>query len=263
MKQCPQCLQIYNDDTNFCLTDGATLVHVSGSYTSESDMPTISQSETPTVLREVPAPTVYSQPQTQQSYGQNQPPPSFSGSPFIPPVSTAPPEKSKTLLIVVVVGFFALVVGGAIVGLVMYGVFKTDKTNTNVAGNANSADKSNKSGSADQKDDSDELAENLKQQQEKLDKDKKKLEDERKALEAKKKQSQQTPKPPSGTTAIIIDPPSNIRSYPNGPVICVARTRGTVVNILGPTGVTDNNGTWYYTDYCGRQGVIHSSQIRF
>ena len=36
-----------------------------------------------------------------------------------------------------------------------------------------------------------------------------------------------------------------------------------VVNILGTTNVRDSNGTWYYTDACGRQGVVHSTQIRF
>jgi len=247
MKKCPQCQQLYDDDTNFCLTDGATLIFVSGSYTSES--------ETPTVYRQA-APTVYSQAQT---------PPSYTGAPFIPPVSSAPPEtnKSNTLLIAALVGLIALVIGGAIVGLVMYGLSSPGKKDTNAANTSNSPDKTNKSTRDDRKSDTDDQAENLKQQQEKLEKDKQKLEEERKALEAKKKQAAQTPQPSSATTAVVIDPPSNIRAAPNGTVICVARTRGTVVNILGSTGVYDNNGVWYYTDYCGRQGVIHSSQIRF
>jgi len=71
------------------------------------------------------------------------------------------------------------------------------------------------------------------------------------------------PRPSTATTATVIDPPSNIRATPNGTVLCVVRQRGTTINILGSTGVSDNNGTWYYTDACGRQGVIHSSQIRF
>ncbi len=255
MKKCLQCEQLYGDDTNFCLTDGSTLVSVSDSFISESDMPTI--------VREA-APTVYNPAQTQSSYGQNQPP-SYSGALFVPPVSSAPPEKSRTLLIAALVGLIALVAGGAIVGLVMYGLSSSDNKNTNAAGNTNSADKTSKSPSPEQTTDADERAEKLKKDQEKLDRDKQKLEEERKRLEAQKKQSQQTPPqpPPSARTAIIIDPPTNIRATPNGTIICIARSRGTVVNILGPTGVSDNNGTWYYTDYCGSRGVIHSSQIRF
>lgn len=245
MKKCPRCEQVYGDDTNFCLTDGATLVYVSGSYVTESEMPT--------VVNQAPAPTVYSQGQTTPSYGG-----------FIPPVSSAPPEKNNTLLIAALVGLLALIVGGALVGAIMYGVFKTDDKNTNLAGNSNFADKANKTTPDRRKsDEEDERAEKLKQDQEKLEKDRQKLEEERKRMEAQKKQPQQTLPTQSATTAVIIDPPSNIRSAPNGTVICVARTRGTVVNILGSTGVSDNNGTWYYTDYCGRQGVIHSTQIRF
>lgn len=239
MKKCLQCEQIYGDDTNFCLSDGSTLVAVSDSFTF--------QSETPTVYRNAPLPTVQ------------------SNTPFVPPISyqNAPPEpkKSNTVLIALVVGFFALVIGGAVVGLVMYGLFSAD--NANVANVSNSADKSNKNSNFEKKSDNENLAQNLKEQQDKLDRDKQKLENERKALEERKKQTP-TPQPPTTSrTATIIDPPSNIRAAPNGTVICIARTRGTVVNILGSTGVSDNNGTWYYTDYCGRQGVIHSSQIRF
>jgi hypothetical protein len=249
MRRCPQCQQVYDDETNFCLSDGTTLVTVSGSFTTES--------ETPTVVRHTPAPTVYS---------QAQPPPSYGNAPFIPPVSSAPPEsnKSNTLLIAALVGLIALVVGGAIVGLIVYGLKSPDNKNTNGAGNTNSNDKTSKSPSPDKKSETDERAENLKQEQEKLEKERQKLENERKALENKKKEAAQTtPKSSDATTAVIVDPPSNIRSAPNGAVQCVARTRGTVVNILGSTGVYDNNGSWYYTDYCGRQGVIHSSQIRF
>ena len=244
MKKCLQCEQVYGDDTNFCLSDGSTLVAVSGSFTSE----------TPTVYGGVPLPTVQ------------------SNTPFVPPVSysnAAPePKKSNTFLIALVVGFFALLIGGAVVGLVMYGLFSSDKKDpSNVANVSNSNDKSNKTASDGKKADNENLAQNLKQQQDKLDKDKQKLEDERKALEANKeaKKKEATPQPsqpPSSRTATVIDPPTNIRLSPNGTVLCVVKQR-TSVNILGSTGVSDNNGTWYYTDACGRQGMIHSSQIRF
>jgi hypothetical protein len=238
MKKCLQCEQVYGDETNFCLSDGSTLVSVSNSFTSE----------TPTVYGGVPLPTVQ------------------SNAPFVPPVSyqnAAPPEtkKSNTVLIALVVGFFALVIGGAVVGLAMYAL--SNSGNVNVANVSNSDSKSNKNASAEQKSDNQNLAQNLKQQQDKLDRDKQKLEDERKALEDKKKQTPSPPQPPpSSRTATVIDPPTNIRLSPNGTVLCVVKQR-TTVNILGSTGVTDNNGTWYYTDACGRQGMIHSSQIRF
>lgn len=243
MKKCLQCEQVYGDETNFCLSDGATLVSVSDSFTSE----------TPTVYSAAPhtttAPTVYSGSQ-------------FAPSQFPLPVSyqSAPPEakKSQTVLIALVVGFFALVIGGAVVGLVMYGLSKSG--NANSANVSNSAEKSNKNSQSEQKSDNENIAQNLKQQQDKLARDKQKLEDERKALEEKKKQT--PPPPPSSRTATIIDPPTNIRLSPNGTILCVVRQR-TSVNILGSTNVSDNNGTWYYTDACGRQGMIHSSQIRF
>jgi len=245
MKKCLQCEQVYGDDTNFCLSDGSTLVSVSNSFTATDETPTV-YSGSPT------APTVYSGSQ-------------FAPSQFTPPVAyrSAPPEtkKSNTVLIALVVGFFALVIGGAVVGLVMYGL--SNSGNENVANVANSAEKSNKNASAEQKSDNENLARNLKEQQDKLAKDKQKLEDERKALEEKKKQTPTPPPtPPGSRTATVIDPPTNIRLSPNGTILCVVRQR-TSVNILGSTGVTDNNGRWYYTDACGRQGVIHSSQIRF
>ncbi len=55
-------------------------------------------------------------------------------------------------------------------------------------------------------------------------------------------------------TAVIIDPPSNIRTAPNGDVICSVGSRATI-NIYGSV------GSWYYTDACARMGVIHSSQF--
>ncbi|MBK7708291.1 MAG: tetratricopeptide repeat protein [Acidobacteria bacterium] len=44
MNTCPQCNQVYYDDTNFCLNDGATLVPA-------SQIPTAPQIEMPTVVR--------------------------------------------------------------------------------------------------------------------------------------------------------------------------------------------------------------------
>jgi len=57
-------------------------------------------------------------------------------------------------------------------------------------------------------------------------------------------------------TAVVFDPPSNVRTAPNGPILCSVRERITI-NIYGST------GSWYYTDACGTTGVIDSSQLQF
>lgn len=56
-------------------------------------------------------------------------------------------------------------------------------------------------------------------------------------------------------TAVVFDPPSNVRAYPNGDVICSVSQRSTI-DLYG------REGEWYYTDACGSVGVIHQSQIR-
>ncbi len=56
--------------------------------------------------------------------------------------------------------------------------------------------------------------------------------------------------------ALVYDPPSNVRVSPNGAILCSVRER-TSINLYGST------GSWYYTDVCGKMGVINSSQIRF
>lgn len=62
--------------------------------------------------------------------------------------------------------------------------------------------------------------------------------------------------PPSRSgVARVFDPPSNVRTSPNSNILCSVRNV-TNINIYGST------GSWYYTDYCGERGVIHSSQIR-
>ncbi|WP_198159738.1 zinc ribbon domain-containing protein [Picosynechococcus sp. PCC 7003] len=56
-------------------------------------------------------------------------------------------------------------------------------------------------------------------------------------------------------TAFVFDPPSNVRTYPNGPILCAVRSPQTI-NLYG------NEGDWFYTDVCGDMGMIHTSQIR-
>ena len=55
--------------------------------------------------------------------------------------------------------------------------------------------------------------------------------------------------------AVVFAPPSNVRTSPNGPILCTLEQAGNL-NIYGST------GSWYYTDACGPFGVIHASQVR-
>lgn len=54
---------------------------------------------------------------------------------------------------------------------------------------------------------------------------------------------------------VVFDPPSNVRSSPNGTVICSVSSTKTI-NLFG-----SSNG-WYITDACGKRGYIHNSQVR-
>jgi hypothetical protein len=60
----------------------------------------------------------------------------------------------------------------------------------------------------------------------------------------------------SAGAALVFDPPSNIRSSPNGAILCSVRSR-TMINVYG------KSGQWYATDFCGPQGYIHENQLRF
>ncbi|MDX2099143.1 MAG: hypothetical protein SFW36_15300, partial [Leptolyngbyaceae cyanobacterium bins.59] len=60
----------------------------------------------------------------------------------------------------------------------------------------------------------------------------------------------------NANTALVFDPPSNVRTAPNGSILCTVKAQSRV-NTYGST------GPWYYTDACGTMGVIHSSQVRF
>lgn len=62
------------------------------------------------------------------------------------------------------------------------------------------------------------------------------------------------------TTATVFDPPSNVRSSPNGSVICQVDQYRTI-NIMGSQDTT--KGLWHTTDACGDQGWIHTSQVQF
>jgi hypothetical protein len=58
-------------------------------------------------------------------------------------------------------------------------------------------------------------------------------------------------------TARVVSPPSNVRMGPNDSTICRLRAKTTITTYGRYEG-----GDWFYTDACGKLGVIHSSQIR-
>lgn len=58
-------------------------------------------------------------------------------------------------------------------------------------------------------------------------------------------------------TVRVFSPPSNVRTEPKGRVICTLKSKNRITT-YGPY----ENGDWFYTDACGKLGVIHSSQIR-
>ena len=57
-------------------------------------------------------------------------------------------------------------------------------------------------------------------------------------------------------TAIVFDPPSNVRTKPGGAFLCTVESERTI-----PVGQAQ--GEWYPTSACGEEGFIHGSQVRF
>lgn len=237
MKKCPQCAQVYGDDLNFCLNDGATLVNEAFQ----------TQSETPTVLAggfSVPT--------------QTQPPvqPTFQ----IPQQTVAEPEPRRTgVWIVAAVAILVLLVAG--VGIAGFVVYRMNGAGEPVV--AKSPTPSPSATATPAKTPDSNAEDELQREKDKLAREKEKLANEKKALEKQKKEAAENDQvEEEAFEATIIDPPTNIRLSPNGTVLCVIRQK-TQITILGDTGIEDKNGTWYYTDACGREGVVHSSQIRF
>lgn len=56
--------------------------------------------------------------------------------------------------------------------------------------------------------------------------------------------------------AYVFAPPSNVRTSPDGDILCSVDTQ-KMIETYG------SQGAWFYTDVCGKMGVIHSSQIKF
>ncbi len=67
-----------------------------------------------------------------------------------------------------------------------------------------------------------------------------------------------------GHKAFVYKPPSNVRTEPNGDVLC-SIDEPTDINVYDYAGSTYNGSRevkWYYTDACGSMGVIAYSQFR-
>jgi hypothetical protein len=56
--------------------------------------------------------------------------------------------------------------------------------------------------------------------------------------------------------AYVFAPPSNVRTSPDGDILCSVDTQ-KMIETYGSQGV------WFYTNVCGKMGIIHSSQIKF
>ncbi|MBI4784381.1 MAG: hypothetical protein HY785_24135 [Oscillatoriophycideae cyanobacterium NC_groundwater_1537_Pr4_S-0.65um_50_18] len=59
----------------------------------------------------------------------------------------------------------------------------------------------------------------------------------------------------SSQSQYVFAPPSNVRSAPNGDIQCVVSTPQSI-NIYG------FSGEWGITDFCGKTGYIHRSQLQ-
>ncbi|HTL89894.1 MAG TPA: caspase family protein [Leptolyngbya sp.] len=61
--------------------------------------------------------------------------------------------------------------------------------------------------------------------------------------------------------ALVVAPPSNVRTSPNGSILCIINSSANKkisIDIYGKA-----NPEWYYTDFCGTIGMIHHTQIKF
>lgn len=101
--------------------------------------------------------------------------------------------------------------------------------------------------------------ENLQQERAKLEKEKQNLKDEKARMEKMKDAAPPASEVTNNVTTL--DPPSNIRDSPNGKILCTVKKQATWLKIYGSTGISDDNGEWFYTKHCGKLGVIHSSQF--
>jgi hypothetical protein len=228
MKQCPRCGLVLTDDNDFCLEDGTRLVMDSGNQVFGGFQ---MSDEVPTQVVNRMSPT------NPQLIGQ--------------PVPVRGGSNTSQFLIFGVILLLAM----ASVGFGVAYFFSAKKNEaSNVNTNVNSRSQQ------------DEEKRKVDEQKTQLEADNSRLTEERKRLEAERQKVAQQiqssgPLPPS-TSALIFDPPTNIRATPNGKVVCVISSR-TVVGIVNTPSIADKNGVWYRTTACGGLAFVHSSQVSF
>jgi hypothetical protein len=61
---------------------------------------------------------------------------------------------------------------------------------------------------------------------------------------------------------IVFDPPSNVRTSPNGPILCSIKTRKVINIIHFERDSGYHSDRWYKTDACGEMGYISAGQVR-
>lgn len=228
MKKCPNCSRNFDDDNDYCPEDGTLLVSDAagqpfGTFQSSGEMPT----------------QVVNRPNTTSPQLISQ------------PVSVHGGSRTTQLLIFGVILLLAMIAVGFVVAFFVSST-KTELTNAN--SNVNSQFQQ------------DEEKAKIDGQKAQLEAENIRLAEERKRLESEKQKVAQQrqssgPLPPSAS-AMISDPPTNIRATPNGKIICVITTR-TVVGIVNTPSIADKNGVWYRTTACGGIALVHSSQISF
>lgn len=59
-----------------------------------------------------------------------------------------------------------------------------------------------------------------------------------------------------GRTALIFDPPLNVRVTPNGEILCSIKEKTKVT-------INQTNGDWHNIDICGASGWIKADQLKF
>lgn len=251
MKQCPNCGETFSDEYKFCLSDGMPLNDAPGRDAFRINV------EAPTEILSQTTATQVRSPQT--SHAQ------------------AFPEKKKSSAGMLIGIFIAalLLVGVAIAAIGGYFFISNRNNQTAVAGNANS--KENKAAISPSPSsmpspnvepsptstlDNDPAKKKLEEEKAKLEAEKKKLDEEKKKLGQNNNSSSDT-KPAGVVRAIVLDPPTNIRVRPNGEVQCVIN-KSDYIGILDREAVRDSKGDkWYYTNACGKIGLVHQSQIEF
>lgn len=149
--------------------------------------------------------------------------------------------------------------------IIMIGIAACASSRSDSAG-SNTTTVSSSAGGENSQDQNAELA----AEKDKLQKERARLEQEKIKLNKEKKEAEtvKNATPPDvdtenwgGDIWQIPNPPSNIRTAPDGKILCTVKDKARIT-IRGTSNIKDKNGEWLYTDYCGQIGFIHSTQVQ-